>query len=179
VSQKASRKKRKQRRHTASPQAVEATPSQPEPTLSDRYARSRERDEAARAALKPLAPGERPRAVTIAAIVTALLGITNLAAYVAGMKVGGQRPNIIGLLLFTGLMLAAAWGAWNVRYWAVLGIQALLGLTVVIFSLLAIKAESIGALAIAIAFIGAAGTLFWFLVKCMARIQMPQRPGAG
>ncbi len=95
------------------------------------------------------------------------------------MKVNGERPSLIGILLFTGIMLAAAWGAWNVRYWAVLGIQALLGLTIVIFSLLAIKAESIGALAIALAFIGGAGTLFWFLVKCMARIQMPQRPGAG
>jgi hypothetical protein len=147
--------------------------------MSDRYARARERDEAARAALKPLGPGERPRAVTIAAAVTGLIGITNLAAYIAGMKVSGERPSVVGILLFTGIMLAAAWGAWNVRYWAVLGIQALLGLTVVIFSLLAIKAENVGALAIALVFIAAAGTLFWFLVKCMARIQMPQRPGAG
>jgi hypothetical protein len=147
--------------------------------MSDRYARARERDEAARAALKPLGPGERPRAVTVAAVVTGLIGITNLAAYIAGMKVSGERPSVVGILLFTGIMLAAAWGAWNVRYWAVLGIQALLGLTVVIFSLLAIKAENIGALAIALVFIAAAGTLFWFLVKCMARIQMPQRPGAG
>jgi hypothetical protein len=147
--------------------------------MSDRYARARERDEAARAALKPLGPGERPRAVTVAAVVTGLIGITNLAAYIAGLKVSGERPSLVGILLFTGIMLAAAWGAWNVRYWAVLGIQALLGLTVVIFSLLAIKAENIGALAIALVFIAAAGTLFWFLVKCMARIQMPQRPGAG
>jgi hypothetical protein len=132
-----------------------------------------------RAALKPLGPGERPRAVTVAAVVTGLIGVTNLAAYIAGMKVSGERPSVVGILLFTGIMLAAAWGAWNVRYWAVLGIQALLGLTVVIFSLLAIKAENIGALAIALVFIAGAGTLFWFLVKCMARIQMPQRPGAG
>ena len=147
--------------------------------MSDRYARARKRDEAARAALKPLGPGERPRAVTVAAVVTALLGITNLAAYVAGLEVNGERPQLIGILLFTAVMLGAAWGAWNVRYWAVLGIQALLGLTIVVFSLLAIKFEDIGDLAIALTVIALAGTLFWFLVKSMARIQMPQRPGAG
>ena len=43
--------------------------------MTDRYARSRARDEAARAALKPLEPGERPRAVTVAAVLTALLGL--------------------------------------------------------------------------------------------------------
>ena len=117
--------------------------------------------------------------MTIAAVVTALLAITNLAAYIAGVKVNGERPQFIGILLFTAVMLGASWGAWNVRYWAVLGIQALLGLTIVLFSLLAIKAENAGGLAIALAVIALAGTLFWFLVKCMARIQMPQRPGAG
>jgi hypothetical protein len=28
-----------------------------------------------------------------------------------------------------------------------------------------------------VAIIVAAGTLFWFMVKAMARIQMPERPG--
>jgi len=145
--------------------------------MADRYARSRARDEAARAALKPLEPGERPRAVTVAAVITGLLGLSNLVAYLLGLEVRGERPSLIGILLFTGLMFAAAWGAWNVRYWAVLGIQALLGLTIVIFSLLAIKFGNAGELLIALAVIGGAGTLFWYLVKCMARIQMPERPG--
>ncbi len=145
--------------------------------MADRYARSRARDEAARAALKPLEPGERPRAVTVAAVLTGLLGLANLVAYLLGLEVRGERPSLIGIVLFTGLMFAAAWGAWNVRYWAVLGIQALLGLTIVIFSLLAIKFENAGELLIALAVIGGAGTLFWYLVKCMARIQMPERPG--
>ena len=58
------------------------------------------------------------------------------------------------------------------------GSVALRGVTVVIFSLLAIKFENVGELLLALAVIGLAGTLFWFLVKCMARIQMPERPGA-
>ena len=102
----------------------------------------------------------------------------NLVAYLLGSRCTASGPASIGILLFTDLMFAAAWGAWNVRYWAVLGIQALLGLTIVIFSLLAIKFENIGELLIALAVIGGAGTLFWYLVKCMARIQMPERPGA-
>ena len=32
--------------------------------------------------------------------------------------------------------------------------------------------------ALAVVIIAAAGTLFWYLVKAMARIQMPERPGA-
>jgi hypothetical protein len=31
---------------------------------------------------------------------------------------------------------------------------------------------------VALVLVVAAGTLFWFLIKAMARIQMPQRPGA-
>jgi hypothetical protein len=30
-----------------------------------------------------------------------------------------------------------------------------------------------------VAIVCAAGTLFWFLVKAMARIQMPERPSSG
>jgi len=147
--------------------------------MASRYARSRARDEAARAALVPLEPGERPTAVTVAAVVTAVVGLVNLVSYLAGVEVRGERPSVVGILIFTGLMLAAAWGAWKVRYWAVLGIQALLGLTILIFSLLAVKAEDIGDALIVLVVIAGAGTLFWFLVKSMARIQMPERPGAG
>ena len=38
------------------------------------YSRSRRRDEEARAALEPLAEGDRPGAVTVAAVVAAVLG---------------------------------------------------------------------------------------------------------
>ncbi|MDQ3587699.1 MAG: hypothetical protein M3433_05300 [Actinomycetota bacterium] len=201
MSERARRKQRKPRRHAASvdaasepelrkpsePEARAASEHQPreppEPVaggdMARGYARSRARDEAARAALKPLDPGERPTAVTVAAVVTAVVGLVNLGAYLAGLEVSGERPAVVGILLFTGLMLAAAWGAWNVRYWAVLGIQALLGLTILIFSLLAVKSQDALELAIAVAIIGGAGTLFWHLVKSMARIQMPERPGAG
>ena len=157
-----SRQKRKQRRRAA----AQPPPRQP--------SRSEQKDAAARAALVPLEPGERPAPVTVGAVVAALLGLSNLGLYVAGVDIRGEDANA-GALLFGGLMLAAAWGMWKVRYWAVLGMQALLGLVIIVFSIFAMTAGSIWALLLALGIVGAAGTLFWFMVKAMARIQMPTR----
>ena len=117
-------------------------------------------------------------AVTIAGVVALVFAVANLTAYLAGLEIRGERPALIGVLLYTGLMLAAAWGCFRARYWAVLGMEALLGLIVVIFSLLVVRAGNAVELLIGLAVIGLAGTLFWFLIKAMARIQMPERPGA-
>ena len=95
------------------------------------YARSRERDEQARAELEPLAPGERPLAVTIAAVVAALLAVANVAFYLAGWEVAGEDPKPGGVFLFAGILLAAAAGMWLRKYWAVLGFEVLLGITVI------------------------------------------------
>lgn len=154
------RQKRKQRQRKAAP----ARPP----------SRTEQKNAEARAALVPLEPGERPTAVTVGAIVAAALGLSNLGLYVAGVDIRGEDANA-GALLFGGLMLAAAWGMWKVRYWAVLGMQALLGLMIIVFSLFAMTAASIWALLLALAVIGSAGTLFWFMIKAMARIQMPTR----
>jgi cation transport ATPase len=139
-----------------------------------RYARQRAKDDAARAELVPLRKGERPRAVTIGAVVALLLALANVGLFFAGYKIGGSRP-FVGVALFSALMLVAAWGMYRARYWAVLGMQALLGLTIVAFFLLLIAANNVGAALLSGAIILAAGTLFWFLVKAMARIQMPER----
>ena len=172
MAQRSSRKRRKQRRR-----AQAESPKPPTDGMARGYARGREKDEAARAALKPLGEGERPTAVTVAGALALVLGVSNFGLYVAGYEIGGERPAVVGVLLYTGLMFAAAWGCLKARYWAVLGMEALLGLAIVIFSLLVVRAESILALVIGLAVIGSAGTLFWFLVKAMARIQMPERPG--
>ena len=66
---------------------------------------------------------------------------------------------------------------WHARYWAVLGMQTLLGITVLLASLGLISAVNLWAALLLALIIVAAGTLFWFLVKAMARIQMPERPG--
>ena len=157
------RQKRKQRQRTAAT-APQARPS-----------RAEQKNEAARAALVPLEEGERPTAVTVAAVVAAALGLSNLGFYVAGLEIDGERPQLFGVLTFSVLLLVAAWGMWRVRYWAVLGMQALLGLLIVILSLVLFTARDVWGALLLLAIILPAGTLFWFMVKAMARIQMPRR----
>ena len=96
--------------------------------MSRGYARARERDEAIRASLEPLAPGERPRAVTVAAVVAAVLGA---AADACRSPLGGRRRRRRGLLVFAAVMFVAAAGMWKAQYWAVLGFEFFLGLTLV------------------------------------------------
>ena len=160
------RQKRKRRRRAA----AGAPPQEPRPP-----SRSELKDAEARAALVPLKPGERPTPVTIGAIVAAVLGLVNLGLYVAGFEIDGERPQFVGVLAFSALMLTAAWGMWKVRYWAVLGMQTLLGLLIVIFSLVLVTAQSIWGVLVLLAIIVPAGILFWKMVKAMARIQMPRR----
>jgi hypothetical protein len=161
-------------------------PRGPRPAAGDaprpsRYERSRQKDEAARRALKPLAPGERPTAVTVGAIAAALLALANLIAVIAGWDGGTDADAgqaLAGSLLVTAVVCVVAVGMWRAKYWAVLGMQTLLAITIVICSLALITATSVLAALILVVMLAGAGTLFWFLVKAMARIQMPERPGA-
>ncbi len=139
------------------------------------YARGRERDDAVRAALQPLAPGERPRAVTVAAILAAILGVANVALLVAGYEVEGSGQSVTGVLIFAGLMAAAAIGMWHCRYWAVLGFEALLAIAVIFSALSLMLASNVIAVLLCLAVIAIAAPLFWFLIRAMARIQLPSR----
>ncbi len=139
------------------------------------YARSRERNDAARARLVPLAPGERPLAVTIAAIVAVVLALANVVLYLAGWEVTGEDPKAGGVFVFAVILLAAAVGMWQRRYWAVLGFEALLGITLIVAGLSLLFPSNWQAFALALGVLLGAGTLFWFLIRAMARIQMPDR----
>jgi hypothetical protein len=141
------------------------------------YARSRKKNEAARAALEPLAPGERPVAVTVAFVVAVLLAVANVVALIADYDPddGGKTGTTIA---GTVILVIVAAGMWRARYWAVLGMQTLLALALVIASLWLLTANNLAAVLLSLSVLAIAGTLFWFLVKAMARIQMPERPGA-
>jgi hypothetical protein len=188
-----SRKRKKERRAAASAKRPAAAAPAPPATNGDPaapatdgdpaprgYARSRAKNEAARAALKPLAPGERPTAVTVGAIVAALLAAANFIAVIAGWDGAAGSDDraraIAGSLLVTGLLCVVAWGMWHAKYWAVLGMQTLLALTLIAAALGLVTAENAAAMLVLVAIIVGAGTLFWFMVKAMARIQMPERP---
>jgi hypothetical protein len=144
------------------------------------YARSRAKSDAARAELTPLAPGERPTAVTVGAIAAALLAAANVVAVVLGWDQGvGEDDRARALaytILATGVLLVVAWGMWKAKYWAVLGMQTLLALTLIGSSLALVTVSSAGGAVLLVAILAAAGALFWFMVKAMARIQMPERP---
>jgi hypothetical protein len=91
------------------------------------------------------------------------------------VEVQGERPAVGAVLLQSGLMLVAAWGMWRARYWAVLGMEVILGFVIVVFAVLAVTARDVAAVLISIAVVAAAGALFYVLIKAMARLQMPER----
>jgi hydrogenase-4 membrane subunit HyfE len=79
------------------------------------------------------------------------------------------------VLAAVGLMGTMAYGLWRARYWAVLGFQALLVIVLVAASLGLVQAteatQAIGTTALIVG----AGAMFFFMIKAMARIQMPHR----
>jgi hypothetical protein len=142
--------------------------------MAEAYARGRARDEQARAALEPLRPGERPRAVTVAAIVAALLAVGNLAA--APLVDERTTDQWRTAALQAVVLLVAAVGMWMGRYWAVLGFQIVLAIAVVWAGVSLLVSSNLLAVALCLAVLAGAGTLFWFLVRALARLQMPRRP---
>jgi hypothetical protein len=143
--------------------------------MSRGYARSRLRDDALRARLEPFGPGERPLAVTICAVLAALIAIANLALYLAGWEVRGEDPKLGGTLALCVVLLAAAVGMWRMKYWAVLGFEVLLGVLVVSAALSLMLASNLRAALLSAAVIAISGPLFWLLIRVMARIQLPSR----
>lgn len=139
---------------------------------------SAERAEETRATLVPLADGERPGAVAIASVVSVLLGILVVVGYATGARVGGEG-SLPGALFLCAVFLVAAWGMWNLRYWAVLGFEALLAFQLIVASLSLMVASNVWAAILCVAVIGFGGWLFWKLIRAMARIQMPERRPAG
>jgi hypothetical protein len=143
------------------------------------YAKSEQRNREAREALHPLYEGERPGVVTVGAAFSALIAlifwVSTVVAAFSDAEVNGSEPHPLQLALIAAVFTAMAWGMWKARYWAVLGFQMLL----VIFLLLGV-AGLVGATTVA----QAVGTVlldliclafFLFMVKAMARIQMPHR----
>jgi hypothetical protein len=145
-------------------------------TMARGYARAEQRNQEAREALQPLADGERPTVVTVGAVIAALIALSILAGYLAGVKVNGGTPKLPQVLAPALIMGVMAWGMWRARYWAVLGFQLLL--VFVLFSAffgLLVSASTVSQFAGTIALLLGAGALFYFMVKAMARIQMPTR----
>jgi hypothetical protein len=153
-------------------------------SFQDRYARrSEERNEAARAKLEPLAEGERPTAVTVATVVAAVLAliftVSAILALVTSIEVDGEKPSPVPLVAFAGVLWAMTWGLWRARYWAVLGFQMLLVLFMLSSALGLVAVGNVAQAAGTLLLLAGSATLFYFMIRAMGRIQMPQRPGEG
>jgi hypothetical protein len=154
-----------------------ATATRPAPPHGRPRRTGEEKDAAVRATLRPIAPGERPPAIMIAAGLAVVVGAGNLVAYLAGAKIGGKHPAAGGIILFALLMLICAAGLWRLRYWAVLGFMVLLAIIVVLFTLLLVEASNLLGFLIPPVIIAGSSWLFLKLVRVLSRIQMPQYPG--
>jgi amino acid transporter len=143
------------------------------------YARAEERNREAREALHPLYEGERPMVVTVGAAFSALIALvfwvsTGISLF-SDATVHGREPHPLQLALIAVVLSMMAAGMWKARYWAVLGFQMLL----VIFLLAGVAglvsattvAQAIGTLLLVVICLA----FFIFMVKAMARIQMPHR----
>jgi hypothetical protein len=140
------------------------------------YAKAEQRNREVREALEPLHEDERPLVVTIGAVISALIAISILIGYASGVKVNGSRPALAQALSPAFLMAVMSWGMWRARYWAVLGFQTILLFLIFAAAFgLALRAASAAQIFADLALLAIAGTFFYFMIKAMARIQMPHR----
>jgi ABC-type multidrug transport system permease subunit len=148
----------------------------PRASMERGYARSAERNQEARENLTPLAEGQRPTVVTVAAVICALVTLSIVVGYLAGVKPNGETPKFAQVAAPALIMGVMAWGMWNARYWAVLGFQLILVfLAFASFFGLAVQASTPAQFAGTGGLLIVTSVLFFFMVKAMARIQMPQR----
>ena len=138
-------------------------------------ARYEERNRAAREALEPLPQGERPPILTVGALISGLVAASVVIAYLAGAEVNGERPPILQVIPSAVVMGTMSFGMWRARYWAVLGFEAVLALLILAAALGLVGAGSVAQLVGNLTLIAIAGTLFYFMIKALARIQMPER----
>jgi hypothetical protein len=181
---RAERQKRKRRsvEREASPEAEPTAVPEGESFEQKLARRTEERNAQARAELEPLEQGERPTAVTIGAIVSAVFAaiMTGSAVIAAtgSVEVSGRKPSAAGIAVFAVALWVMAWGMWKAKYWAVLGFQVLLLIVLVLTALGLVAVSTVPQLVASLLLLAGSGSLFYFMIRAMARIQMPRPPGA-
>ncbi len=136
------------------------------------YARARARDEAIRASLRPLGPDERPLGLKLAVALALLIALANVVALAGGWGSAGNRTPGIA---FVVVLLVAAAGMWARRYWAVLGFELLLTVSMIYAALSLAFASNVAGALLSLGVLIVAAPVFWLLVRIMARLQLPRR----
>jgi hypothetical protein len=189
---RAGRQKRKRRSSQRTAAPVEVPPAAAEQqgngdrgapeSFQERMSRRyEERNAEARAKLEPLEPGERPTAVTVGAVVSAVLAViftVSAILAIAGVDAGDREIRPAPVVAFAIVFWAMAIGMWRARYWAVLGFQTLLLLMMLASAFGLVVVDTVlQAVGTTLLLLGS-GLLFYFMIRAMARIQMPSSPGA-
>lgn len=134
-----------------------------------------ERDERARAALRPLGPDERPPALLVAVGVCALLSVSVLVGGLTIHDLSRHGGSLPGAIFLAGVLAALAVGMYRRRYRAVLGFEALLAFQIIVASLALLVASTIKAALVCVVAAVLGGWLFWKLVRIMGRLQAGER----
>jgi hypothetical protein len=150
-------------------------------TFQERMARRyEERNAEARGKLEPLEEGERPGAVTVGAIVSAILALiftaSTVIAATGAVDVSGEDPSPVGIGFFAAALWLMTWGMWKARYWAVLGFQVLLLIALIVGALALVTFATVLQLLASLLLLAGSGSLFYFMIRALGRIQMPRPP---
>lgn len=152
---------------------ADATPPKPKESGAEMmkrgYARAEVKNQATREALEPLKPGERP-GILVATVVWILV-IAAVMVYNAVASNGLSNGSRVGNGVMVLLILVAAFGTWRLEYWAILGTQTLLALTLVSLVLAAMVVTNLWLVLLAVVGALVSGYFFYKMVKVMARVQ--------
>ncbi len=156
-----------------------AAAAQLKAAIKDRPRRktSEEQNAAVRADLKPFEPGERPAAAAIAAILLAAIGLTNLLMLAIGYQPRRALQTdeaTAGQVAFGIAAVGLAFFVWRLKAWALLLLQALLGVTALACFVGLIIAQTLRGAALTLAILLITGALFYKLVRVLARAQTPR-----
>jgi hypothetical protein len=133
------------------------------------YARAEEKNQAVRDSLEPIQPGERPPVLIAAVVWLAVIAV--LMVYNAVRPDDLSDGSRVGNLAMVVLIVIAAVGTLRLRYWAILGTQTLLALTLVSLILFALVIENVLLVLLGVLCAVVTGYLFYKMVKVMARVQ--------
>ncbi len=158
-----------------------AAAAQLKQAIKDRPRRksAEERNAAVRAELKPFEPGERPAAAAIAAILLAAVGLTNLLMLAIGYEPRESLQSDAGTaaqVFFGFAAVALSFFVWRLQAWALLLLQALLGITALACFVGLIIAQTARGAVLTLALMLVCGALFYKLVRVLARAQTPRTP---
>jgi hypothetical protein len=118
--------------------------------------------------------------VTVAAVLALAMAALNAIAALSGRSIAGDEGDAtVFTIISTAILVGLGAGMLARQYWAVLGFEIVLGLQITVMSLALVFSASLGVAALLLVLVAALGTLFWKLIRAMARMQMPSgRPDA-